>query len=141
MKLLLSAVLLMTTSLVFAQVSSREVIRLSYDVSRYLEVNSSAMGKRELSEVASQLNRILDGRSSSGHLRAICTPDYNKLRTLEGIDMAVYSSPFECQKGLKQFKEYGVICTPDYNILKTFDGIELAVYSSQFECLKALEQL
>ena len=141
-KVILSLVFIANSLSAFSELHSDKVIQLSYDVSDYLESNAFSMDQRELKRINSLLNRVLRVKEGSGNqYGAICTPDKNKLISLNGQEVFDYNSSSSCKKGLKQFNQYGAICAPYDSKLFSSNGLEVFDYSSSTNCKKGLKQL
>ena len=141
-KVVLSLFFASSSLSVFSEVNSDEVIQRSYDISTYLESNAYSMDQKELKRINSLLKRVLRVKDGPGNqYGAICTPDKNKLISLNGQEVFDYNSSTSCKKGLKQFYQYGAICAPNDNKLFSFKGSEVFDYSSSVNCKKGLKQL
>tara|TARA_Y100001954_G_scaffold190680_1_gene204864 strand:- start:153 stop:704 length:552 start_codon:yes stop_codon:yes gene_type:complete len=141
-KAVLALVFIVNSLSAFPEVHSDRVIQLSYDVSDYLESNAYSMDQKELNRIKSLLNRVLRVNGASGNqYSAICTPDKNKLISLNEQEVFDYNSSTSCKKGLKQLNQYGAICAPNNNKLFSSNGLEVFDYSSLNNCKKGLKQI
>ena len=122
-----------------AEVTSENVIKLSYQVSTYLEENAAEMSQRELLQIKQKLKGIMDTDIGKPEKKFICDEN-SRLISSNGTAIADYTWAHECQKGIEQMRTFGAVCDSQSKMINE-RGRELSSYSWNHECETALKQL